>query len=75
MSARAEAQKVVQEMGKQNGYIPPDLLEAMEKSLTKEQYDGLLESWEHLKRHAASSVKTYVREQALMSTQTRADSS
>lgn len=61
MDGRAEARKVVEDMGKQNGYMSPDLLDTMVKSLPPEAFEDVSEVVRNLKHHAAASVKTYVR--------------
>lgn len=58
MSGHAAAKKVVEGMGKQNGYIPDDLRATMQSSLPQEAFDDVMERMENLKRQAATSVKT-----------------
>lgn len=58
MAGRAAARKVVEEMGRQNGYIPPELLDTMKEALPQKAYDDVLEVVGNLKNHAAASVKT-----------------
>lgn len=60
MAGRAEAKKIVEEMGKKNGYIPADLRATMQSALPKEAFDDILELMANLKHQAATSVKTYV---------------
>ncbi|EPE09773.1 ino80 chromatin remodeling complex protein [Ophiostoma piceae UAMH 11346] len=58
MAGRAEARKVVEEMGKKNGYISPDLLDTMTNSLPSKDLEYVLQAMGNLKDLAAASVKT-----------------
>ncbi|KAL1907747.1 hypothetical protein Sste5344_006374 [Sporothrix stenoceras] len=57
MAGRAAARKVVERMGRQNGYIPPELLERMKEQFP-DDYDKFVGPVESLKNLAAASVKT-----------------
>ncbi len=53
MAGRAEARKVVEEMGKQNGYLPPHLF----RSLPPEEYEDMMDRFKVLRKQLAASVK------------------
>ncbi|CAK7207240.1 hypothetical protein SEUCBS139899_010050 [Sporothrix eucalyptigena] len=58
MSGREAARKVVADMAKKNGYMPPELLATMETDLPKEKFDEWLDIYKNLRNQASESVKT-----------------
>lgn len=57
-SGRAEAQRLVETIGQDNGYVP----EAMLDEMSQNTREWMVQTLENLRRLAASSAKTYVRE-------------